>query len=81
MEINSHLNVYTQTLERIKIAEKALVQATENFRVEQNKFQVNTINATDFLNANTLLLQCKINLTAALAAADLAYQKLFLSIN
>ncbi len=81
IEVNTDYNNYLQAKRKIEIANKAIEQATENFRVEQNKFQTQTTTSTDFLNANTLLLQAKLNLTTATANAALAYQKLLKSIN
>lgn len=81
LEVNADYNNYLQAKQKIQLANKSVEQATENFRVEQNKFQSNTTTSTDFLNANTLLLQSKINLTTAVANAGLAYRKLLKSIN
>jgi outer membrane protein len=81
MEVNADYINYLQAKQKIENATKAITQATENFRVEQNKFKANTTSATDFLNANTLLLQAKINLTTAISNAELAYKKLQKSIN
>jgi outer membrane protein len=81
LEVNANYNNYLQAKQKIQLANKSVEQATENFRVEQNKFQTNTTTSTDFLNANTLLLQSKINLTTTIANAGLAYRKLLKSIN
>jgi outer membrane protein len=81
MEVNADYNNYLQAKRKIQLANKAVEQATENFRVEQNKFRSNTTTATEFLNANTLLVQSQINLTTAVANAALAYEKLLKSIN
>ena len=81
MEVNTDYNNYLQTKRKIDLANKAVEQATENFRVEQNKFRSNTTTATEFLNANTLLVQSQINLTTAVANAALAYEKLLKSVN
>ncbi len=81
LEVNADYTNYLQAKQKIQLADKSVEQATENFRVEQNKFQTNTTTSTDFLNANTLLLQAKINLTTAIANAELAYKKLLKSVN
>lgn len=81
LEVNADYNNYLQAKQKIQLTNKSVEQATENFRVEQNKFQTNTTTSTDFLNANTLLLQAKINLTTAIANAGLAYKKLLRSVN
>ena len=76
LEVNADYNNYLQAKQKIINAQKAVEQTTENFRVEKNKFAANTTTSTEFLNANTLLIQSKINLTTALANAELAYRKL-----
>lgn len=81
IEVNAAYNNYLLAQQKIEITSKAIEQATENFRVEQNKFQANNTTATDYLNANTLLVQAKINLTTAISNAELAYIKLQKSIN
>jgi outer membrane protein TolC len=81
LEVNGNYNNYLQAKQKIVISTKAVEQATENFRVEQNRFKTNTTTSTEFLNANTLFTQAKINLTTAAANAELAYRKLIKSIN
>ena len=76
LEVNADYNNYLQAKQKIVNAQKAVEQATENFRVEKNKFAANTTTSTEFLNANTLLIQSKINLITATANAELAYKKL-----
>lgn len=76
LEVNANYNNYLQAKQKIVNAQKAVEQATENFRVEKNKFSANTTTSTDFLNANTFLIQSKINLTTSIANAELAYKKL-----
>ncbi len=76
MEVNADYTNYQQALKKIELANKAVQQATENFRVEQNRFSANTTTPTDFLVANNQLLQARINVTTAIANAELAYLKL-----
>ncbi len=76
MEVNSAYTDYLQATQKIVIAKKALEQAQENFRVEQNKLNVSVITTTDFLDANNKLLQAKLNLNAANANTQLALKKL-----
>ena len=81
LEVNADYTNYLQAKQKIELAKKSVEQATENFRVEQNKFQNNTTTSTEFLTANTLLLQAKINLTTAIANSGLAYTKLLKAVN
>jgi len=81
IEVNADYNNFKLAQQKIEIAKKAVSQATENFRVEQNRFNANNTTATDFLIANALLINSKINLTTVISNADLAYKKLLKSIN
>ena len=81
LEVNADYNNYLQAIEKINIATKEVEQATENFRVEQNRFSNNTTTPTEYLTANTLLLQSKINLITATANTELAYKKVLKSTN
>ncbi len=58
------------------VYKKAVVQAEENNRITQNKYNNALVNTTDLLDANLLLLQSKINLAVAKADVLLAYSKL-----
>ena len=53
-----------------------MIQAEENNRITQNKYNNALVNTTDLLDANLLLLQSKINLAVAKADVLLAYSKL-----
>jgi outer membrane protein len=76
IEVNTAYTEYLQAKQKIVILKKAVEQATENFRIEQNKLTASTISASDFLDANTKLLQANLNLSAANANAQLALKKL-----
>ncbi|MBC7865918.1 MAG: TolC family protein, partial [Gloeobacteraceae cyanobacterium ES-bin-316] len=76
IEVNAAYTDYLQAGEKVIISKKAVEQATENFRVEQNRLDAATITATDFLDANAKLLQAKLNLNAAIANGQLALRKL-----
>ncbi len=81
IEINADYSNYLKAVQKIAVAKKALEEATENFRVEKNRFSENTTTPTEFLTANTQLTQANINLTTAEANAELAYRKLLKSTN
>ncbi|TAE62350.1 MAG: TolC family protein [Bacteroidetes bacterium] len=80
MEISEKYNQWTQAKQQVKSYKVAVQQAEENYRVEKNRYQQNIVTTTDFLNANTQLLQSKINLVAGDANVALAYQNLLHSI-
>jgi len=75
-EVNTNYLEYKKTLAKITLVQTELEQATENYRVEQNKLNAQTTTPTDFLIANTALLQAQLNVATAKANAGLAYQKL-----
>jgi outer membrane protein TolC len=76
IEVNNAYSAYLQASQKIVIEKKAIEQATENFRVEQNRLNASTITATEFLDANAKLLQAKLNLSPAYANAQLALKNL-----
>jgi outer membrane protein TolC len=76
IEVNTAYTEYLQAKQKIVILKKSVEQATENFRVEQNKLNASAISASDFLDANTRLLLANLNLNAANANAQLALKKL-----
>ena len=80
MEVNAQYQAYRQSLDKIRVAQTAIEQATENFRVEQNRLKATATTPTDFLDANTQLLQARLNLQSAQANAKLARWKLLKSV-
>jgi outer membrane protein len=76
MEVNAAYTEYLQAVQKIRVSNKTIELATENFRVEQNKLKASTITTTEFLDANIKLVQAKLNLSAATANAELALIKL-----
>ena len=80
MEVNAAFTDYLQATQKILITTKAVEQAMENFRIEQNKLSSSVITTTDFLEANNKLLQAKLNVNAAKANAQLALKKLHKTI-
>lgn len=61
---------------KIEVYEKALEQASENFRIISNKYQNSLATLTDLLDADVARLQAKINISMAKADLVLAYNKL-----
>ena len=80
MEVNASYQSYRQTVDKIRVARKAVEQATENFRVEQNRLRAAATTPADFLDANTQLVQAQLNLQSAQANAELAHWKLLKSV-
>lgn len=78
-EVNSSYQNYLKASDRIKILETAIVQAEENDRIMESKFQNNMATATDRLDAQVQLYQALINLELAKADAGMAYYTLLKS--
>lgn len=78
-EVNTCYLEYRKTLEKLTLVKTELEQATENYRVEQNKLNAQTTTPTDFLIANTAMLQAQLNVATSKANAGLAYYKLMIA--
>jgi outer membrane protein len=76
MEVNAAYQTYLKARQKISLAQTAIGQATENFRIEQNRLTVGATTPTDFLEANTRQLQAQLNLRTAKAEARLALWQL-----
>ena len=66
--------------ERISVAEIAISQAVENNNVVINKFKVGTSTSTEVIEAETLLLQAKVNKISAIADYEIALSRLYKSL-
>lgn len=76
VEINQDYQNYLLTQKRIDVYQKALQQASENFRITKNKYDNSLANVTDLLEADVALTQAKLNLSVSRADAVLAYNRL-----
>jgi outer membrane protein TolC len=76
MDVNRDYIQYQQTLEKIRILNDAVVQATENERITESKYRNNLATTTDRIDAQTLLYQSRLNLELAKADATSAYYTL-----
>jgi outer membrane protein len=76
MEINQAYQNYLLSQKKIQVYQKAVEQATENYRITKNKYDNSLATTTDLLDANVAELQTKINLTNSAADAVVAYNKL-----
>ena len=80
MEVNYNFYAYQSALEKIKLSEKIIVQATENQRVVKNRFTAQVALIGELLEADSLVLQAKLNLEGAKTDAEAAYYKLQKSV-
>lgn len=78
-EVNQNYQNYTMAVEKIKLLQTSIAQATENNKILLSKYQSNIASATDRADAETLLYQAEINLELAKADAGLAYYTLLKS--
>ena len=72
-EVHQSYMQYHLSLEKIKILQAAVTQATENERVMESKFHNNLATTTDRIDAQTLLYQSRVNLELAKADATISY--------
>jgi outer membrane protein TolC len=76
LSINKAYQDYLSGAKKIEVYNKALEQATENFRINKNKYNNSLLTLTDLLDADVAQLQAKLNLAFAKADLVLAYQTL-----
>jgi outer membrane protein len=76
MDVNRSYTQYQQALEKIKVLNDAVVQATENERITESKYKNNLVTTTDRIDAQTLLYESRLNLELAKADATAAYYTL-----
>jgi len=76
LQVNKDYQQYLLNTKKIEVYEKAAIQAAENFRITNNKYNNNLVTITDLLEADVALLQSRLNVSFAKADARLAYEKL-----
>lgn len=72
-DVHRQFMLYQTALERIKILQVAVDQATENERITESKFRNNLVNTTDRIDAQTQLYQARVNLELAKSDATISY--------
>lgn len=78
-EVNEDYQNYLMALDKIKLLQTSIDQASENNKILISKYQSNVASATDKADAQTLLYQAQISLELAKADAGLAYYTLIKS--
>jgi len=76
LQINQAYQAYLVSQKKIEVLQKAVEQATENYRITKNKYDNSLSTTTDLLDADVAQLQDKINVSNATADAIVAYNKL-----
>ncbi|MBX2943416.1 MAG: TolC family protein [Cyclobacteriaceae bacterium] len=80
MEIKQKFLKYRQMQDKLEITDRAIAQAQENFTISENKYKNGLLLLSDYLDANTLLLESKLNYATTHANAMVAYYELQQSI-
>lgn len=78
-ETNASYHDYLLALDKIKVLQTAVDQATENDRIMESKYKNQLANTTDRIDAETMLYQAKVNLQLAKVDARVAYYNLLKS--
>jgi outer membrane protein TolC len=78
-QVNQAYQAYLLSHKKIEVYEKAVIQAAENYRITNNKYNNNLVTITDLLDADVANVQAKLDLSFAKADAVVAYDKLLLS--
>ncbi|MEP7255819.1 MAG: TolC family protein [Ferruginibacter sp.] len=76
MQINEAYQTYLVSVKKIEVYEKAVTQATENYRITKNKYDNSLATTTELLDADVALFQTKLRVTNAKADSFVAYNKL-----
>jgi len=78
-QINEAYQSYLIGQKKIEVYEKAIDQATENYKITKNKYNNSLVTTTELLDADVAQLQAKLNHAFAKADAVVAYNKLLQS--
>ncbi|MXV14364.1 TolC family protein [Hufsiella ginkgonis] len=78
-DVNRNYQNYRGALDRIRIYETQVTQATENDKILESKYRNSVASVTDRVDAGTQLFQAQINLELAKADAALAWYNLLKS--
>jgi outer membrane protein len=76
LQVNKDYENVVLSQKKTEVYQKAIAQATENYRITKNKYDNNLVNTSDLLDANVVLLQSEISLAVAKADVLLAYNRL-----
>ena len=76
LQVNQDYQNYLLSQKRIEVYQKALQQATENYRITKNKYDNSLVTVTELLDADVALLQVKLNVSLSKADAVQGYNRL-----
>ncbi len=75
-EVNACYQRYQQAVQTIQLLQSAIEQASENNRIQTDRYQYNTTSVTDLIDANSRLYQAMANMEIACSDASLAWFRL-----
>ena len=76
LQVNQAYQNFLLSRKKIEVYNKAVEQATENYRITKNKYDNALASTQELLDADVALLQTKLSVTNAQADSFLAYNKL-----
>jgi len=76
VEIKQKYLKYQETIEKLAITQTAIEQAQENYQITDNKYKNGLVILSDYLDADVLLLQARINYATTKADSMIAYFEL-----
>ncbi|RYZ30025.1 MAG: TolC family protein [Chitinophagaceae bacterium] len=76
LQINQAYQNYLSSQKKIEVYQTAIAQATENYRIVNNKYQNSLATTTELLDADVAQLQARLNYAFAKSDALVAYNKL-----
>ena len=76
VEVMQNYLALSPSKERISVAETAVNQATENYKVVSNKYKAGSSTSTEVIEAETLLMQSKVNKISAIVDYELSVARL-----
>lgn len=79
LQVNRSFLNLASARKKIEVYQKAIDQATENYRITKNKFSNSLATTTELLDADVALLQAQLNSVFSRADAVLAWHKLLQS--
>jgi outer membrane protein TolC len=79
LQVNKAYQAYLLSMKKIDVYETAVEQATENFRIINNKYNNSLATTTELLEADVAQLQSKMNYAFAKSDAVVAYKQLLQS--
>jgi len=79
LQVNQAYQNYLASRKRIEVYETAIAQATENFRIINNKYQNSLATTTELLDADVAQLQARLNYAFAKSDALVTYNRLLQS--